>query len=226
MTKQQRLYGIRRQLDLLGYRADRLNPVLAGHPHRQDGAPAYPVRPRLGFLTLTARAAPSRCGSSPQQLKKNTHPALKPSPEYPKGGSQNDQKCDGKMIHSALSSGMIFQSQLPLMSVSRPCLPSRFCQPHARVGVAKPTLRTRCKYQVNKNRAYPGKVAPDRPSTPEPCNIRTHGARPTIVVKTGWSLLRRPTTTPTSTAIAGLKMKRIISERCPSLRPSEIVYKM
>jgi hypothetical protein len=26
MTKQERLYGIRRQLDLLGYRADRLNP--------------------------------------------------------------------------------------------------------------------------------------------------------------------------------------------------------
>ncbi len=45
-----------------------------------------------------------------------------------------------KMTHSALSSGMIFQSQLPLMSVSRPCLPSRSCQPHARVGVAKPTL--------------------------------------------------------------------------------------
>lgn len=26
MTKQERLYGIRRQLDLLAYRADRLNP--------------------------------------------------------------------------------------------------------------------------------------------------------------------------------------------------------
>jgi hypothetical protein len=26
MTKQERLYGIRRQLDLLGYRVDRLNP--------------------------------------------------------------------------------------------------------------------------------------------------------------------------------------------------------
>lgn len=26
MTKQERLYGIHRQLDLLGYRADRLNP--------------------------------------------------------------------------------------------------------------------------------------------------------------------------------------------------------
>jgi hypothetical protein len=26
MTKEERLYGIRRQLDLLGYRADRLNP--------------------------------------------------------------------------------------------------------------------------------------------------------------------------------------------------------
>ncbi|MGO9111580.1 MAG: hypothetical protein ACLP9L_20340 [Thermoguttaceae bacterium] len=26
MTKQERLYGIRRQLDLLGYRADRLYP--------------------------------------------------------------------------------------------------------------------------------------------------------------------------------------------------------
>jgi hypothetical protein len=52
MTKQERLYGIRRQLDRLGYRADRLNAGPSpGHPHGQDGAPAHPVRPRLGFLT-------------------------------------------------------------------------------------------------------------------------------------------------------------------------------
>ena len=68
MTKQERLDGIRCQLDLLGYRADRLNPRSSpGYPRRRDRAPAYPVRPRLGLLNpQTARAAPYGAARPPQ----------------------------------------------------------------------------------------------------------------------------------------------------------------
>jgi hypothetical protein len=67
MTKPERLHGIRRQLDLLGYRADRLNPgprrdTLVAKMERLT--PAYPARSRLGFLTLnpnsTSRTFPVR----------------------------------------------------------------------------------------------------------------------------------------------------------------------
>ena len=73
MTKQQRLYGIRRQLDLLGYRADRLNPG-----PRRDTLIAKMERLLTQFALvsasypLTARAAPSRCGSSPSAAKRKT----------------------------------------------------------------------------------------------------------------------------------------------------------
>jgi len=54
----------------------------------------------------------------PQQLKKNTHPALKPSPEYPKGGSQNDQKCDGK--NDPL--GLVFWDDIPIPVTPHECV--------------------------------------------------------------------------------------------------------
>jgi hypothetical protein len=46
-----------------------------------------------------------------------------------------------KMIHSALSSGMVFQSQLPLMDASDPYLRRCICQIEVRGEAAKSPLR-------------------------------------------------------------------------------------
>jgi hypothetical protein len=73
MTKQERLGGIRRQLDLRGYRADRLNPGPRRDTHvAKMERLLTPARPRPSVLTQTARAAPSRCGSSPSAAKRKT----------------------------------------------------------------------------------------------------------------------------------------------------------
>jgi hypothetical protein len=52
------------------------------------------------------------------------------------------------------------------------------------------------------------------------------GARPTIDVGTGWSLLRKPTRLPISTKISGLTVKRITIDKLASLRPAELEYRM
>jgi len=75
MTKQELLYGIRRQLDLLGYRADRSTPVHAGTPSSprwnacsSNTASSWRPNPKQH------EPHPSRCGSSPlrKELKKNS----------------------------------------------------------------------------------------------------------------------------------------------------------
>jgi len=69
VTKQEQLYGIRHQLDLLGYRADRLKPGPRRDRARcQNAALTHPVPPRLGFLALNPKQHEphlTRCGSSP-----------------------------------------------------------------------------------------------------------------------------------------------------------------
>jgi hypothetical protein len=68
MTKQERLYGIRRRLDLLGYRADRLNPG-----PRRDTLIAKMERLLTQFALVSAsnpkqqRAAPQTGAARPPQ---------------------------------------------------------------------------------------------------------------------------------------------------------------